>query len=408
MGQRFLRIASTGVLLAMTFAWMPLALGHGTANAPAKTERAIEFPDTDEYQTLVVDLHTHTVFSDGHVWPKIRVEEALRDGLDAYAVTEHLEWQPHLADIAHPDRNRAYQESVAAAEGSDLIVISGSEITRREPAGHMNAVFVQDANALLQVGTPPADPGDTLGHFLAASEWPPEQAVMTANTQGAFVFWNHPYYTRIYPNAIARMTDFHRALVEKGQLHGIEVANGNTYSEEAFQLALDHDLALIGVSDVHDLIDWNYRPEAGGHRPVNLVFTKERSAEAIKEALFAHRTVIWFKNLLIGREPELIPLLGASLNITEARYRPNLEIISLTLENNSDANLVLHNRSTYTFLEQADYIRVPAHGSTRVTVRPGVVIDTLELDFEVVTALIAPKTHPRLRYAIPVADVPET
>ncbi len=135
MGQRFLRIASTGVLLAMTIAWMPLALGHGTANAPAKTERAIEFPDTDEYQTLVVDLHTHTVFSDGHVWPKIRVEEALRDGLDAYAVTEHLEWQPHLADIAHPDRNRAYQESVAAAEGSDLIVISGSEITRREPAG---------------------------------------------------------------------------------------------------------------------------------------------------------------------------------------------------------------------------------------------------------------------------------
>jgi hypothetical protein len=38
----------------------------------------------------------------------IRVEEALRDGLDGIAITEHLEWQPHLKDIPHPDRNRAY------------------------------------------------------------------------------------------------------------------------------------------------------------------------------------------------------------------------------------------------------------------------------------------------------------
>ena len=30
-------------------------------------------------------LHTHSVFSDGHVWPRIRVAEAIRDGLDAMA-----------------------------------------------------------------------------------------------------------------------------------------------------------------------------------------------------------------------------------------------------------------------------------------------------------------------------------
>ncbi|HAO89312.1 MAG TPA: PHP domain-containing protein, partial [Gammaproteobacteria bacterium] len=39
---------------------------------------------------MVVDLHTHSVFSDGHVWPRIRVGEAIRDGLDAMAGTEHL------------------------------------------------------------------------------------------------------------------------------------------------------------------------------------------------------------------------------------------------------------------------------------------------------------------------------
>ena len=84
--------------------------------------RAIEFPDTADYQTLTVDLHTHSVFSDGHVWPKIRVEEALRDQLDALAITEHLEYQPHRADILHPDRNRAYDIAADAAKNSDLIV----------------------------------------------------------------------------------------------------------------------------------------------------------------------------------------------------------------------------------------------------------------------------------------------
>ena len=43
----------------------------------------IEFPDVPGYLTLKCDLHMHTVFSDGSVWPNIRVQEALRDGLDA-------------------------------------------------------------------------------------------------------------------------------------------------------------------------------------------------------------------------------------------------------------------------------------------------------------------------------------
>ena len=48
-------------------------------------DRKISFPNTKEYLVIVSDLHTHSVFSDGHVWPNIRVEEALRDGLDVLA-----------------------------------------------------------------------------------------------------------------------------------------------------------------------------------------------------------------------------------------------------------------------------------------------------------------------------------
>ena len=92
---------------------------------------------------MVTDLHTHSVFSDGHVWPNIRVAEALRDGVDVLAVTEHLEYQPHRADIPHPDRNKSYVEAKAAAGKSDILIINGSEITRNMPPGHINAVFIK-------------------------------------------------------------------------------------------------------------------------------------------------------------------------------------------------------------------------------------------------------------------------
>ena len=49
----------------------------------------IRLPDLPGYLTLKCDLHIHTVFSDGLVWPTVRVEEAWREGLDAIAITDH-------------------------------------------------------------------------------------------------------------------------------------------------------------------------------------------------------------------------------------------------------------------------------------------------------------------------------
>ncbi|RYE76781.1 MAG: PHP domain-containing protein, partial [Myxococcales bacterium] len=111
------------------------AIAHdGPAIAAA---RKIAFPKlADGRSVLAVDLHTHSVFSDGMVWPDVRVEEAKRDGLFALAVSEHLEYQPKIADIPHPDRNRSYQLASKAAEvkpdavganKNPLMVINGSE-----------------------------------------------------------------------------------------------------------------------------------------------------------------------------------------------------------------------------------------------------------------------------------------
>jgi len=405
-GSVFRKLISLSLFMSLAFTAQVFA--HGTVTAPDKavSEREIVFPDTAEHKTLVVDLHTHSVFSDGHVWPRIRVEEALRDGLDAMAVTEHLEYQPHLADIPHGDRNRSVEIALAAAEGSDLIIIKGSEITRGDPAGHINAIFITDANKLFNVPNPPADASDVLGYYKAADAWPAQDAVDAASAQDAFIFWNHPYWNIGKPDAIARITKFQKDNIKANKLHGIEIANGQDYSAEAHAIALKYDLAMMGVSDIHDLVDWDYKPHEGGHRPVNLVLAKEKSTAGIREALFAKRTLVWFRNLLIARKPEMDAMLAASMHVTNVAYRDRSQVLDVTITNTSDASFNLLNLGKITFMDHADRITIAANTSTTFSVKPGKYVTALELKFSVENALLAPKKHPTISFTL-APEVPK-
>lgn len=77
------------------------------AFALGQSRREINFPDILGYKTLKCDLHMHTVFSDGMVWPPVRVDEAWREGLDVISITDHIEYQPHKKDIP-TNHNRPY------------------------------------------------------------------------------------------------------------------------------------------------------------------------------------------------------------------------------------------------------------------------------------------------------------
>ena len=90
MTPRLLRFFMAFILTVHT----SFALAHNKAGAllpPAAIQHRLVFPDTENFRVLSADLHTHSVFSDGHVWPNIRVAEALRENLDVIAITEHLE-----------------------------------------------------------------------------------------------------------------------------------------------------------------------------------------------------------------------------------------------------------------------------------------------------------------------------
>ncbi|MFT4676870.1 MAG: hypothetical protein ACI831_000863 [Candidatus Azotimanducaceae bacterium] len=415
------------------------ALGHGIVpNAPA-SDREIHFPDVDGYQTLVLDLHTHSVFSDGHVWPTIRIAEAERDGLDGIAITEHLEWQPHIMDIPHPDRNRSFEEASLAAEKLDLLVIPGIEITRNDQAGHMNAVFVKDANQLVQqrnsteylaehqftnetqasgfakaasagvasgahqvevdgkaVWVPFENKATylTLVTYVFAAKQSAAEVLKLANDQGAFTFWNHPSFS----TPRAKMGPFHKKQVRAGMLHGIEIANGSRYYENALRLALKHNLALIGTSDVHNLIDWDYAPEEGGHRPVTLAFATSKSNDAAKEALFAQRTVVWWKNTLIGRPTELNALLQASLQVEESVWSGRT--LKVSLLNRSDANFQLRNLSDHVIRRHGPIIEAAPNDTTVVEFQLAEEPSDFKMRFEVMNTLVAPNRPARIEFDV--------
>lgn len=357
--------------LLFVFSLINLTFSQNTVSQG--NNRAIEFPDIPGYRTLKCDLHMHTVLSDGSVWPNIRIQEALRDGLDAISITDHLEYQPHRDDIPHPDRNRSYQLARKAAEGEELIIINGSEITRSMPPGHANAIFLKDANKLNQ--------DDVMEVFREAKR------------QGAFVFWNHPHWTAQQKNGVATLTEMHLELLSEGLLHGIEVVNEKTYSDEALEIAHEHNLTLIGNSDIHGLIDWKFDVPEGGHRPVTLIFAKEKSEESLKEALEQGRTAVWFDNTLVGDAEFLVPLVEGSLEVSR---REEAMVETIMIENHSDADYIFENLSEYNLHNQASVFVIKSHETTKIQVKTLEILSSFNLQFRVLNAITSPGKHPEI------------
>tara|TARA_B100001057_G_scaffold77507_2_gene72398 strand:+ start:14655 stop:15839 length:1185 start_codon:yes stop_codon:yes gene_type:complete len=368
------------------------------AQTKKKYERKLFFPDLDNYKTLLTDFHQHTVFSDGLVWPTIRVEEAVKDGLDAISLTDHLEYQPFSKDVPNPDRNRVYivakdfTDRINKTVDKKLIIINGQEITRSMPPGHINAIFLDDANKLLH-------PDDSL------------KGIEEANKQNAFVFWNHPGWPAQRSDGIAKLDDFHRYLIDKNLLHGIEVVNELYYSEEALDIALKHNLTIMGTSDIHGLIDWLFKvPDDNesenknlpGHRPITMVFAKSKDKKSIKEALFEGRTAVFYNEMLIGKEEYLKPLIEKCLVINNVNnlnlsYSEDGEssIKKIEIENISDAPFFLKNLSDFTFETNSDIITIYPNSKHTIAVRTkGNSLN--ELKFEVLNGIIAPKKYTKI------------
>lgn len=273
----------------------------------------IRIPDIPGYKTLKCDFHVHTVYSDGKVWPDVRVNEAWQQGYDAIAITDHIEYRPNK-DKVLGDFNESFKIAKRRADQIGFILIKGSEITRSKPFGHFNALFLTDSN--------PLDVKDSI------------EAIDIARKQGAVIMWNHPGW----PDNLSTVYAVHEKLMAEKKIDLVEVHNFMEYYPLTFDWMYKYDLAPTANSDTHDAIMIEYGVEKMA-RPITLVFAKDRTEAAIKEALVARRTAAVFNNMIVAKKEWAEKLFWASI-----RYR----IISITgmtalveIENISDIPFII-------------------------------------------------------------------
>ena len=328
------------------------------------------------------DLHIHSVFSDGAVWPTVRVDEAIRDSLDLISLTEHLEYQSHISDIPHTNRNRSFQIAGGYVQKRPLAVVHGTEITKPMPPGHFNAIFVKDANKFFDKNKEPLN-------FI--------KGIKEANNQGAFVFWNHPMWEANRSDGIAKLDPIHKEVINKKLLHGIEVVNFDTFSEEAMQIALDYELTMMGTSDVHILIEWDFNIEKESfHRPITFIMSKNRTIKSIRDALFNGDTFIWYRDLIIGKSNNLKEVIENNLEVISKGYGfkgRKVEILQLELRNKSVAPISLNYIGEYTFHNDYKFIELEPRSSKIIYVKTKKIKEAIDLEFEILNYVIAPKTN---------------
>jgi predicted metal-dependent phosphoesterase TrpH len=261
------------------------------------------------------DFHIHTSYSDGSVNPAGRVNEAWNDGLDVIAITDHYEGQsgikrflkviasynedgkptPYLGANAkngmRTDFNLMHKEAEAQVRknGYPLLLIKGCEMARNaQTHGHFNALFLKNLNNVY-------DPDMA-------------EAFRKVKKQGGIIIHNHPSWRR----NTSDKTEFHEKVYSEGLVDGVEVVNGGTFYPHIVRRCIDEKLTMFANTDEHGMTAHRFTTQ-GQHRTMTLIFAKELTEKAIKDAILKRRTLAYAGGCLIGEEMWLNEFLNAAV-----------------------------------------------------------------------------------------------
>ncbi|MBC8167156.1 MAG: hypothetical protein H7Y20_14960 [Bryobacteraceae bacterium] len=288
----------------------------------------LSFPTLGEFQVVTGDFHVHTLYSEGTVMPSVRLYEAWTEGVDVLAITDHAEF---LRTSLPEKRGRAYDEVLELARALNLVLIRGAEVSTVYTADNelmsdvvarkntdFIVLFVTDENALFA---------------------PFDVAMERAKQQGCLNIWAHPGHDwRPIP----------QKFLDQGWLHGIEIRNtvtsggsgaeeyrGSYFYPRVAEWAEEKNVALIASSDVHSPAEFERLPRA--KRDYTLLLVRDRSPEAVREAILARRTMTWFDDMLWGSAEHLTSLLQHSVAIRGMWTEKRL------------GGLQIHNRCSFPF-----------------------------------------------------------
>ena len=348
-----------------------LAVAGALTASAQLTPNKIVIPDIEGYKTLKGDFHIHTVFTDATVWPVTRVHEAIWEGLDVIAITEHIDTR-HQKYVNQGvftdkcDRDFSYELAKKAA-GKQLLIVHGGEISRGMTPGHWNCLFVSDNEALCKA-TEAEDKATNNDNVIAM-----QNGLKEARNQKAFIMWNHPNWCKQAPNE-TKMWKEHKKFIKDGYMDAIEIYNmACGYTPEGHQWCLDHNLAMLGNSDCHAPFFMEIDYLHGAHRPVTLVFATEKTIDGVREALDARRSAVFAEGNVYGREQEIRPLLEACLKVKKTQFKEKEILIEFENVSSIPVTLTKGAGSEDTWYDR--YKVIPPFSTFTFKVRPNLIND---------------------------------
>ncbi len=296
----------------------------------------IHIPDILGYRTIKADLHLHTHQSDGNVTPRFRVYEAYEEGLDAIALTDH---QASSRYNHTTDGNISHLQAVLAAQQYGITLIRGAEVTAvsdgpyYKDVGHLNFLFTHDNNRYY-----PRSADKDITPAMADS------LLARAQADSVWVTINHPGW----PDKNSELSPFMIKQIGLGRIQGVEIFNDREFYPRAIDYIYDYDLAPIAGTDCHYPIAYRFDLRHA-HRDLTLIFARDTSVAAIREAMLAKRTVAYAGNILAGRQLYVEALLRASVSTEGIRYLSGGRA-ELTLRNRSDIPYRLYDAVGHTLI----------------------------------------------------------
>jgi len=118
---------------------------------------------------------------------------------------------------------------------------------------------------------------------------------------------------------------------------------------------------------------------------MTLVFAKEKSIKALREALIAGRTAVWFKNQLIGRPNYLHAIFRRAVQIDKPYLRRG-DTICFEVTNNSDIDILVQG------IGQGGLgkLTLPANAITTVKTKVDSKAEQAKLRCQITNFLVAP------------------
>ncbi len=294
---------------------------HRPLGVPPSQRAEIILPQVNGYNIYKGDFHIHSSYSDGRLNPGGRVIEAWYDGLDVIAITDHYEGTsglkrafnvaaPQSEDgkpmayknakelgVAPADFNAIHKEAASTAKrlGYNMLVIKGCEMAR-EPKeyGHFNCLFLKDINKVY-------DPDI-------------KEAFKKVKKQGGIIIHNHPSYRR----GTTDKSESHKELYSEGYIDAVEVANGLNFYPQMIRRCIEEELTMFGNTDEHTLTSVKYG-SLGCYRTMTLIFAKDLTEKAIKDALLERRTLAYVCGYIAGEEKLLGDFLNAAVDCKLAK-----------------------------------------------------------------------------------------